>query len=892
MSLKTSYMFFLKQNFKTLIALVSLFFYVSSSFGQNDFGDLPLSYEEDAGGVVVPAQNIVSPDLFFGTQPDSEAGPQSVALGADNNGINGDGLDEDGATPAPIIGGAIYTIPVIVTNTTGSTGRLRAWIDFNNDGEFGSTETVSVSVPNGSVGATVNLTTLSIGEVEDYRVSVPAFKDFGDAPLSFEEDLLGIVLPAQNLVSSSLFMGTQPDIETGPQSVVLGANNNGTNGDGLDEDGAIPPGIAVGDDYNLSVSVTNSSGAAASLRGWIDVNGNGHFEESEGVTANVPNGISGTINLLWPASITGFLCDTAVYMRLRLQPGTYTTSSGVVDEAAIADGVGGDLDAIAIGEVEDYRISVVEIIADGCFNSDFTSNSFNDWAPFTGVFGDRKQVYGEVTGRHTIITTPGFDLETNSGLSVLPPGGSVSCRLGNSNNGSESEALTYDFIVGPENESFTYSFVLVLQEPGHSPADQPFFTTIIEVDGVPLSGCGFYSVFAGEPGSTFQPGEGEVIWTDWKKRTVDLSAYQGSHAKITFITADCGFSAHFGYAHLSVECEKSQLVSGFCDASGPATIAAPEGYDTYLWSPGGETTSTIEVATPNNGDVYSVTMQSIVNEDSESCPLTLDITLQLIDVNADFSIPNLCNTPVTSFVDLSTANNDDISNCEWDFGNGNSSNLQNPDFAFTPAVNHNVQLIASTAGGCVDTTDFSFNCSVILSVELTAFTATPNYDRMIVDLDWSTETEHSNDYFEILRSPDMENWTPIGMVDGAGNSNELINYHFEDSDPEVGENYYRLNQVDYDGAETLSEIKAAYFTSDNILFFPNPAKDKVTFFLKDISSYNFSWSDQQGRSIRVVPTYISDDEMEVNLANVADGIYYIVFSNNFETKMMKLIVSK
>ena len=100
-----------------------------------------------------------------------------------------------------------------------------------------------------------------------------------------------------------------------------------------------------------------------------------------------------------------------------------------------------------------------------------------------------------------------------------------------------------------------------------------------------------------------------------------------------------------------------------------------------------------------------------------------------------------------------------------------------------------------------------------------------------VDCIWATAIEVNNDYFTIERSQDASNFAPIGDVDGAGNSNLVLNYLFTDYNPHSGINYYRLRQTDFDGHSTLSEIKAvdmdvnsevkllnAYFANDELVF--------------------------------------------------------------------------
>ena len=90
-------------------------------------------------------------------------------------------------------------------------------------------------------------------------------------------------------------------------------------------------------------------------------------------------------------------------------------------------------------------------------------------------------------------------------------------------------------------------------------------------------------------------------------------------------------------------------------------------------------------------------------------------------------------------------------------------------------------------------------------IELTSFNATNRAQDVL--LRWTTATEINNDYFTLERSTDTENWTIIGTVDGAGNSNTSLNYRFVDDEaPNGGIVYYRLKQTDFDGKFEYSDI--------------------------------------------------------------------------------------
>jgi hypothetical protein len=87
-----------------------------------------------------------------------------------------------------------------------------------------------------------------------------------------------------------------------------------------------------------------------------------------------------------------------------------------------------------------------------------------------------------------------------------------------------------------------------------------------------------------------------------------------------------------------------------------------------------------------------------------------------------------------------------------------------------------------------------------LPIELTEFTGT-KYSEYNV-LKWQTASEHNNSHF-ILERTTTGNFTEkdvINITAGAGNSTQLLDYSFVDTDAPAAINYYRLSQVDYDGA--------------------------------------------------------------------------------------------
>jgi hypothetical protein len=86
---------------------------------------------------------------------------------------------------------------------------------------------------------------------------------------------------------------------------------------------------------------------------------------------------------------------------------------------------------------------------------------------------------------------------------------------------------------------------------------------------------------------------------------------------------------------------------------------------------------------------------------------------------------------------------------------------------------------------------------IALPIELLYFTAQSTPDG--IDLLWASGSELNCAGFKLERSSDASNWLDIGYVEGAGNSQQVIRYLFEDRKPTLGVNYYRLIQYDFDG---------------------------------------------------------------------------------------------
>ncbi len=110
-----------------------------------------------------------------------------------------------------------------------------------------------------------------------------------------------------------------------------------------------------------------------------------------------------------------------------------------------------------------------------------------------------------------------------------------------------------------------------------------------------------------------------------------------------------------------------------------------------------------------------------------------------------------------------------------------------------------------------------------LPVTWLSFSAT-NVDNKSVHLAWSTASETNSASFAIERSSDGRLFNIIGSQEAAGSSSARRDYAFTDTSPLLGRNYYRLRQIDLDGASAYSTIRFADLDGSRLVsVYPNPA---------------------------------------------------------------------
>ncbi len=188
------------------------------------------------------------------------------------------------------------------------------------------------------------------------------------------------------------------------------------------------------------------------------------------------------------------------------------------------------------------------------------------------------------------------------------------------------------------------------------------------------------------------------------------------------------------------------------------------------------------------------------------------------------------------------------------------------------------------------------NCTwqIAAPVELSNFQF--KQERNGIKLIWSTASEINNRGFEIQHTTNGLDWEAISFVEGYGNSISQKNYELL-VQPKDGKNYYRLNQVDFDGHSNLSEVIVVEIKNGQVgsSIYPNPTKqDFVNLDYQSISEDELMIQifDLMGKEVlRVNSAVVTGfNNIQINLNSLSSGSYLIKTTQGNLTANHKLII--
>lgn len=231
------------------------------------------------------------------------------------------------------------------------------------------------------------------------------------------------------------------------------------------------------------------------------------------------------------------------------------------------------------------------------------------------------------------------------------------------------------------------------------------------------------------------------------------------------------------------------------------------------------------------------------------------------------------------------------STCTWTntWVRNNGGNPGGSSFAMTGLVVGNFYLIfidGASGDDCIGQIKVTGADNNLLPVQLVNFSLL-NINKEVTLL-WNTASENNSQYFSVQRSRDGINFSEIGVVQATGSSSDSKNYHFVDTKPVFGKNFYRLEQFDNDGKSIVSKVLISEVKSDKInisSITPNPANDRLEVLLFSPVETNaiIQVVDMTGKILIQQSIELFENintAKSIDISSLSSGIYHINVSSN------------
>jgi hypothetical protein len=237
---------------------------------------------------------------------------------------------------------------------------------------------------------------------------------------------------------------------------------------------------------------------------------------------------------------------------------------------------------------------------------------------------------------------------------------------------------------------------------------------------------------------------------------------------------------------------------------------------------------------------------------------------------------------------LTTGNTQPATNIAWEQWSDNTWHTFEEGWGLK-AICHIYPLVSAAADGCGETLPVTFGG--FNAKKVTAG----------VELNWQTWTETNNQRFEVERSTDAFKFSTVGTVSSKAiqsNHQGQLSYLYTDGNPTPGINYYRIRQVDNDGASSYTKVINISYQPDQEHsfvrnFYPNPAADKLFIQLgtgiRDVEVIRFS--DASGKILSTQKPSISPDGIiHVSTKSLRSGLLFAtIILHNGQQSTIKLL---
>jgi hypothetical protein len=139
-------------------------------------------------------------------------------------------------------------------------------------------------------------------------------------------------------------------------------------------------------------------------------------------------------------------------------------------------------------------------------------------------------------------------------------------------------------------------------------------------------------------------------------------------------------------------------------------------------------------------------------------------------------------------------------------------------------------------------------------------------------LNWKIANEINNDYFEILKGDDINEFQSIGRV---ANEPGQEYYQFLDRQIDSQTSYYKIKQIDFDGKFSFSDIISVKSNFAPIVLYPNPVGQNEAFTIESQQGYQIF--DLKGMLLK------SGTEKTIKM-DLEKGVYFLKQNNSSQVE--------
>lgn len=153
-------------------------------------------------------------------------------------------------------------------------------------------------------------------------------------------------------------------------------------------------------------------------------------------------------------------------------------------------------------------------------------------------------------------------------------------------------------------------------------------------------------------------------------------------------------------------------------------------------------------------------------------------------------------------------------------------------------------------------------------------------------INWATFAEENTDYFEVERSTEGQNFEVIGQLPARGSIDTETSYSFLDQEAgRYDEIYYRIRQVDLNGAFTMSDqmvLMSNELDAINMRLGPNPTSGPLNITLEGalLSEVGMlQLVDLGGRILQEENLAPGQETLNLNLSHLPAGVYIVRYTS-------------